>query len=285
MVNLTHSIKIFDNGSVETLVPSQEFYVAHMSTWDETKSSAVHNYVGKSRPTLNKAPLLRKDGSILAGLPDVYRYRGINGNTEPEYIDLTRDHQHYLLYQNITKYKQVQWSESEYEAWFNGGGVEVTWAAKQMSSALTHDRSHTNFLGIDNTYNYLTGEERDGLPKFSKILTGRARLKLYNGRREIKNIPGVGACIAFHAINASQDLWRWNWWDNPELFDRPCITGREVRFTSKGSPYIFRDDLHYPYDDFGGSLIFPLWLPNTDKGFVLETLTYPLNGSLDKFSG
>lgn len=254
-----------DDGTITTLKPATEAaYLIHKSTWDEVR---------KSRPTLNNSPLLRPGtDKILAGLPDVYRYRGINGNKEAEYIDLTKDRQHYLLYLNITRYKRVQWTKAEYEAWFNKGGAEVIWAAKQMTSALTHDRSHTNFLGIDNTYNYLTGEEREGLPKFAKIITGWARLRLYNGKREIKNIPGVGACIAFHCIDASQDLWRWNWWNNPELFDRPCITGREVRF-EKGAPYIFRDDLHYPYDDFGGSLIFPLWLPNSDKGFVLETLT------------
>jgi hypothetical protein len=267
------------SGKVTTLRPaSQSGYIVHKSTWDELK---------KSRPTKNGAPLIRPGtNKILAGLPDVYRYRGINGNTEPEHIELTFDRQHYLLYLNITKYKNVRWHKSEYFAWFNLQNAEVTWAANQMSSALTHDRSHTNFQGIDTCQNFLTGElDRDGLPKFSKILTGRARLKLYNGIREIKNIPGVGACIAFQAINASADLWRWNWWDNPELFDRPCITGRDVRFDSKGSPYIYRDDLHYPYDDFDGRLIFPFWLPNSDKGFVLESLTYPLGGqSLDKFS-
>lgn len=286
MDSLTHNIKIFSDGSVSTVEAQPEpVYVVHVSTWDETRRSAQYNFTGKSRPTLNKAPLLRPNGKILAGLPDVYRYRGIKGNTEPEYIELSKDRQHYLLYLNITKYKNVKWTKAEYEAWFNSQTEEVKWAAKQMSSALTFDRSHTNFLGIDNTYNYLTGEEREGLPKFAKIVTGRARLKLYNGKRELRNIAGVGTCIAFHCINASQDLWQWNWWENPELFDRPCITGREVKFTSQGSPYIVRDDLHYPYDDFGGLLIFPLWLPNTDKGFVLETLTYPLTGSLDKFAG
>lgn len=265
MANLSRTINVLSDGSLLTRTPNQlSGYVIHKSTYDEIR---------KSRPTKNNAPLLRKDGSILAGLPDVYRYRGIFGNTEPEYIDLTRDRQHYLLYINVTKYKNVRWSKQEYYAWFDAGGAEVKLASNQMSSALTHDRSHTNFLGIDNTYNYLTGEERDGLPKFAKIVTGRARLKLYGGKREIRNIPGVGACIAFHCINASDDLWKINWWNNPELFDMPCITGRDVRFDSKKAPYIFRDDLHYPYDDFGGSLIFPLWLPNTDKGFVLESLT------------
>jgi hypothetical protein len=261
-----------------------EPYVVHFSTWDE---ESAKNGKGKSRPTRDGAPLMRpgKD-KILGGLPDVYRYRGINGNKEPEYIELTQDRQHYLLYINITKYLDVRWTKQEYYSWFNTKSALVKWAAKQMSSALTHDRSHTNFLGINNSKNYLTGDlDREGLPKFSKIVTGRARLKLYNGKREIKNIPGVGACIAFHALNASGDVWKFNWWDNPELFDRPCITGRDVRFDSKGSPYIYRDDLHYPYDDFSKSLIFPMWLPNTDKGFVLETLTRPLlsGESLDKF--
>lgn len=253
-------------------------YVVHKSTWDEVR---------KSRPTLNGAPLLRPGtNKVLAGLPDVYRYRGAQGNKEPEYIELTQDRQHYLLYLNITKYKNARWTKQQYFQWFNSQTAEVKWAAKQMSSALTFDRSHTNFLGIDNTKNYLMGElDREGLPKFSKIITGRARLKLYNGQREIRSIPGVGACIAFHAIDASKDLWKWNWWENPELFDRPCITGREVRFDAKSAPYIHRDDLHYSYDDFNGSLIFPLWLPNSDKGFVLETLTRPLLvwESLDKF--
>ncbi len=258
---------------------SNSGYIVHDSTWDEVR---------KSRPTRDGAPLIRPGtNKILAGLPDVYRYRGINGNKEPEYIELNQDRQHYLLYLNITKYKNVHWYKSEYYAWFNLQNAEFKWAARELTGALTHDRSHTNFMGMDNCQNFLTGElDREGLPKFAKILTGRARLKLYNGVREIKSIPGIGSCIAFHAINASQDLWRWNWWDNPELFDRPCITGRDVRFDAKGSPYIFRDDLHYPYGHFSSRLIFPLWLPNTDKGFVLESLTRPLFNleSLDKFA-
>lgn len=266
MANLSKTINVLSDGSVLTRTPSAlSGIVIHKSTWDE---------IQKSRPTKNGAPLLRPGtNKVLAGLPDVYRYRGINGNTEPEFIELNKDRQHYLLYINITRYKDVRWTKEEYFRWFNAGGAEVTWAAKQMTSALTHDRSHTNFLGIDNTYNYLTGEAREGLPKFAKILTGRARLKLYNGQREIRSIAGVGACIAFHAINASLDLWSYNWWTNPELFDMPCITGREVRFDTSGKPYIYRDDLHYPYDDFKYQLIFPIWLPNSDKGFVLESLT------------
>lgn len=249
-------------------------FLIHKSTWDEVK---------KSRPTLNKAPLLRPGtDKILAGLPDVYRYRGIQGNKEAEYIELTQDRQHYLLYINITRYKNVRWSKAEYYDWFNNGG-DVVWAARQLTGALAHDRSHTNFMGMDNCANYLLGEMREGLPKFAKIITGRARLFLYDGKREIKTIPGIGACVAFHAINASQDLWRWNWWNNPELFDEPCITGREVLFDSKGSPFINRDDLHYPYTTFGGKLIFPKWLPNSDKAFVLEDLTMPGAGSVWKF--
>ncbi len=259
------------------LAPTLGAFVVHDSTWDEVR---------KSRPTLNGAPLLRPGtDKILAGLPDVYRYRGELGNKEPEYIELTKERQHYLLYINVTKYKNVRWTKEQYYQWFNTG-VGVSGFAQSLTGDLTHDRSHTNFMGMDNCKNYLTGEtNREGLPKFSKILTGRARLRLYNDKREIKTIPGVGACIAFHAINASQDLWRWNWWNNPELFDRPCITGRDVRFDSKGKPYIYRDDLHYPYGTFKGGLIFPLWLPNSDKGFVLETLTRPLLDweSLDKF--
>lgn len=241
-------------------------YVVHKSTWDEK---------GMSRATLNDAPLIRPGSNkVLAGLPDVYRYRGINGNKESEFIDLTQDRQHWLLHQNITRYKRVQWTKAEYFAWFNSASPEVNWAARQLTGALTRDRSHSNFLGMDNCKNYLTGEiDRDGLPKMMKILTGWARLRLYEDGREIWNIAGVGRCIAFHAINASLDLWSVNWWTSPWLFDRPCITGREVRFDAKGSPYIHRDDLHYPYEFFGGSLIFPIWLPNTDKGFVLETLT------------
>jgi len=271
----------FDGTQVEyeeKYTPINTGYIVHDSTWDEVK---------KSRPTLNGAPLLRPGtDKILAGLPDVYRYRGINGNKEPEHIELYSDRQHYLLYLNITKYKNVHWHKSEYFAWFYLKNAEVKWAARELTGALTHDRSHTNALGMDNCQNFLTGDlDREGLPKFSKILTGRARLKLYNGVREIKTIPGVGACVAFHAINASKDLWQWNWWDNPELFDRPCITGREVRFNT-GTPYIYRDDLHYPYDHFSGRLIFPLWLPNSDKGFVLEALTRPMlsSESMDKFS-
>lgn len=260
-------------GGVVAEYQSGSPFLIHKSTWDEVK---------KSRPTLNNAPLLRPGtNKILAGLPDVYRYRG--EYKEPEYIDLTQDRQHYLLYINITRHKNVRWSKAEYFGWYNLGGAEVVWAARQLTGALTHDRSHTNFMGMDNCYNYLLKEPREGLPKFAKIITGRARLFLYNGQREIRNIPGVGACIAFHAINASQDLWRWNWWNNPELFDEPCITGREVLFDSKGSPFINRDDLHYPYTTFGGKLIFPKWLPNSDKAFVLEDLTIPGTGSVWKF--
>lgn len=258
--------------------PKESPFVVHFSTWDEVR---------KSRPTLNNAPLLRPGTTkILAGLPDVYRYRGIKGNTEPEHIELNKDRQHYLLYINITRYLGVHWTKDEYYKWFNAG-KNVSGYAMALSSDLTHDRSHTNALGMDNCTNYLTGEIREGLPKFSKILTGRARLKLYNGKREIKTIAGVGRCIAFHCIDASKDLWRWNWWNNPELFDKPCITGREVRFDARDNhPYIFRDDLHYPYGTFERKLIFPLWLPNSDKGFVLEALTRPMLPfeSMDKFA-
>lgn len=259
----------FGDTLVEYKVAPQELpFVVHLSTYDEVK---------KSRPTLNNAPLLRPGtNKILAGLPDVYRYRGIAGNKEPEYIELTKDRQHYLLYINVTRYLNVRWSKDEYYKWFNAG-VNVSGYAQTLTGTLTHDRSHTNFMGMDNCHNYLLGNDLDGLPKFSKILTGRARLKLYNGKREIKTIPGVGMCIAFHCIDASRDLWQWNWWDHPELFDEPCITGREVRFDKKdGHPFIWRDDLHYPYGAFGNKLIFPMWLPNSNKGFVLESLTRPL---------
>lgn len=222
----------------------------------------------KSRPTHKKDPLW------VTGLPDVWNHQEMSGTPAPDYITMTEDIQHWFLYLNITRFKNVRWTKSEYFKWFEAGGKEVEWAAQELSRALKDDRSHTNKWGMNNAKNYLTKEtNREGLPQFMKIITGWARLKLYNGKLEFRNVAGVGKCVAFHAVNASKDLWQYNSHDHYYLLDEPFVTSREIRTTPKSQPYIHRDYLHHDYGNFSGKLVFPYILPNSDKSFYLYDWT------------
>lgn len=228
---------------------------------------------GKSRPTHKGDPLWVK------GLPDVFNHQEMSGTDDPDYIPLTENLQHWFLFLNITRFKGVKWTKKQYYEWFNTGSAEVVWAAKELSRALADDRSHTNKWGMNNAKNFLTKEtNREGLPQFMKIITGWCRLKLYNGKLELRNVAGVGRCVAFHAIDASQDVWQFNSWEHLDRMDEPMVTAREVVPDAKGAPKILRDDLHLGYGNFGNKLIFPKLLLGSDKSYVYydwTRLPYP----------
>ncbi len=233
--------------------------------------NSMEVFSGKSRPTHKGDPLW------VTGLPDVWNHQEMSGTSAPDYITMTEDIQHWFLYLNITRYKGVKWTKAEYFSWFEAGGPEVEWAARELTRACAADRSHHNKWGMNNCKNYLTKElNRDGLPQYMKIITGGARIKLYNGKLELRNVAGVGRCVAFHAISAKSDLWQFNSTDHDYMLDEPFVTAREVSTSPKGEPYIVRDGLTYDYGNFGGKLVFPYLLPEDDKSFYLYEWTRPL---------
>lgn len=242
------------------------------SSWD---------FYGKSRPTYNGAPLKRPNGTYLAGLPDVWNITEENPNGHPSTIVMTEDRQHYLLFVNLCYFTGKVWTKDEYFAWFDDRGTPekkefVEWMVNELTGAMTDDRSHNNRDGMNNRHNYLNNTNTDqGEPLFAKLITGRARLKLPSGAEIIRNIPPHGPCIGFECIDASGDIWKYNPIERMDLFDEPCITGRQIA-ESKGGPYIVRDDLHYPYGNFNNKLVFPKWLPRSNIAFVPVGQTRPM---------
>ena len=231
------------------------------STWDLYRMS---------RPTYNEHE--RNKGNIIAhvgGLPDVWRISEKSPTGQPEFIPLNYENTHYLMRCNLEAFTGKSYSRDEYFDWYENNKDSPL--LKQLESACTKDRSHTNFYGMDNSHNWLTGERPDeDNPKFAKLITGRACVKMVmeNGMPMVRNISGVGASAAFECINASEDVWRFSPLTHNWLFDQPLITGRMVGYFPTGGAYLIRDDLHTEYPQFQGKLVFPIWMPAVDVAWI-----------------
>lgn len=241
------------------------------SSWD---------YYGMSRPTWNEFQEGKSLRATVEGLPDVWRISPKDSRNKPDRIDLNEDRQHYLLKINLEAYRGYTVTKEEYFDWFQSGegvGTMVNW----LTSSLTYYRSHANDAGMDNCANFLTGERLDGgLPKFAQLVTGwyNAKPIFENGQWMKRNIVNVGVGYGFHCINASlNDHWNYSplreWW----LFDRPLSTGRTI-IRDKAGSRIGRDDLHKPYPQFDGKLVFPVWLPRDSIAFIHTPLAEPRSG-------
>lgn len=261
---------------------------AQTANYLRVKSS--YDFYGMSRPTWNEfeKPLpLRME---VEGLPDVWRVEPRDSKGKTDRISLDEDKQHWLLKINLEMYRGEEYTRDEYFAWFKDVSTSeklrqrdlmVNW----LTSAMTKFRSHTNDFGMDNMANYLKGERLDhDKPKFAQLVTGwyTAQPVYENGQVVKRNIAGHGECYGFKCISAKEDYWQYSplreWW----FFDMPLITGR-VLGKDKSGGFIVRDDLHKPYPQFGGSLVFPVWLPQDNLAFISTGLvTLEMEGKLQK---
>lgn len=262
------------DGTVTSLYPDRlrPNYRIVKSTWDME---------GMSRITRNKVPLLQsKDRpNPIKGLPDTWHISEENPNGQPGSVILNAVRQHYLLYINFCATVGAAWTKEEYFYFIENHPDTFANMARELTSALTDDRSHTNFHGLNNERNYLLDINREEAdPLFAKLITGHARIRLKNDVETLRNVPGSGLCIAFECIDASKDYWIYNPIDHPYLFDQPLLTGRDVILT-KGGPVIVRDDLHYAYGQFDNRLVFPMWLPRTDTAWIPVAQTMPMYAS------
>lgn len=267
MVTLSKTINILSDGSVLTRSQSSNTYIRVKSSWD---------FYGKSRPTHNSNPLGvgRPDGQSqwIHGLPDVWRVRvenlKVGANIKPDTIELDSDKQNWLLKIQLDFLTQRVHTKAEYFEWI--GSTKFQSMAKDLTSACTKYRSHTNGHGMDNMANFLLGERLDmGLPKFAQLVTGRftGRAVLENGKLKIRNLSPEGQCVAVECINSKVDIWQYSpvthWW----LFDMPLITAREVQ-AGKDGLSILRDNLHLPYPQFSNLLVFPIWTYQDDVAWI-----------------
>lgn len=247
----------------------KELYFEVKSTWD------MHR---KSRPTYNEYKAGKPINIKALGLPDVYRLyirnlKFSDGKNKPDFVKLDYDHAFYLVKINAEMQEnRIFPSRVEFFSWWNSlSNSTRDYYAKQLTSACTDYRSHTNKFGLNNMYNPITGE-RAGYDnaKFAMLVTGRFIGKpiLENGNVKQRYISGVGSCVAFECINASQDYWRYSplreWW----LFDRPLSTAREIGKYPSGGLYLIRDDKHEFYAQFGEKLVFPFWLPYDSEAYI-----------------
>lgn len=258
--------------------------------WLRIKSS--YELYGKSRPTYNNVPLgLGRDSDTqtewVYGLPDVFRYRVRNllaadGSKKPDTIELDENKQHWLLKVQVDMRYGTVYSKDEYFEWFNTSPDKHEMVSL-LTSALAGDRSHTNFYGMDNSRNYLTGERMDmGLPKFSQIITGGSYVNpvLENGVPIKRNLAPEGNCVGFRCIKSSADLWSISPLTNWDLFEFPAISGRLLNYGKEGIT-IVKDNLLMPYPQFNPKLTFPLWTYADDIAWV-PAFTTIQTGSQDK---
>lgn len=252
------------NGTVNINVSNSQF-LSVVSSWD---------YYTKSRPTQNNVPLgLGRDSDLQAewvyGLPDPWRIRPRNltyssGVKKPESIELDYDRQHWLLKIQLDYQTGVIHTKDQYFQWYKEDSAQKRQMVKDLTSSLTDDRSHTNGHGMNNKRNYLTNERMsEGLPMFAQLVTGRyiGKPVMENGKPIERGLAPDGVCTGFECIKATSDIWGYSP-ANPShrhLFDLPLITGRRV-ISDKGGLRIARDDLHLPYPQFDGKLVFPVWL-------------------------
>lgn len=199
------------------------------STWDMSRMS---------RPTENEKDAGKSIIEEVLGLPDVWRLEVRNkklpsGNPKPDFVKLDHEHAHFIVKINAEIQRGEPFaSRAAYFAWWNSlPQLSRDYYIKNVTSACTHYRSHTNYYGLDNMHNPLTGERKDqDFAKFAMLVTGRwcgkAVLESSNPMR--RNITPVGDCLAFECINASGDYWQFSplveWW----LFDQPMSTAREI---------------------------------------------------------
>src|SRR5690606_10822497 len=231
----------------------------------------TYELYGMSRPTYNE----KKEGKPLnqksTGLPDVFRISPRDTKNKPDFVSMSFDLQHWMLKINLEASTGVEYTRQQYFDWFNAGGSSVNTMVNWLTSACTEYRSHTNKAGMDNSRNYLTGERYNlGEPKFAQLVTGWfTGIALTEDGEIVKRyINGIGECYAFQCINANRgDYWNYSplreWW----LFDRPLVTGRAF-ITDKSGTRISRDNIHIPYPQFNGRLVFPVMLPKDDVVFV-----------------
>lgn len=223
-------------------------------------------FYGMSRPTYNEWPhnLIRHVG----GLPDVWRISEKSQVGQPENIPLTEDRQHWLLKINLEAYTNTAYTKEEYFNWFEKNPELALYLSRQLTTALTSYRSHTNKFGMDNMWNYLLKENiGNDVPKFAKLITGWACLKLLmeEGKPKTRYVYGKTS-YAFECINASQDVWRYSPLSHPWLFDQPLVTGRTFRW--EGAWAIDRDNVHIPYGQFDDKLVFPIWMPAVNEAYI-----------------
>lgn len=248
--------------------PADGVYYEVKSTWD---------FRGMSRPTWNEnggTPIFK-----VGGLPDVWRLyvknpKLPNGKPKRDYVQMDYEHTHFMLKVNVEIQRGIVFeNRGDYFRWWNSlSATTKSWYAKELTSACTDYRSHTNKFGMNNMHNHLTGERADkDDPKFAMLVTGRARMKavLENGKIMQRNIVGVdGLAGAFECINASGDYWSEsplkNWWK----FDYPMSTARDMVKDLTGGVRIVRDDKHELYPQFGGKLVFPIWLPYDEVAWL-----------------
>lgn len=279
MVTLSKEINILSDGSVLTRSQSNSIYIKVKSSWD---------FYGKSRPTQNNNPLgVGRPSDLVTtwihGLPDVWRVRVENLKSgtklKPDTIELDYDKQHWLLKIQLDFLTQKVHTKAEYFEWV--GGTQFLSMARELTSACTKYRSHTNGQGMDNMANFLLGERLElGLPKFAQLVTGRFTGKaiLENGKPKVRNLSPEGQCVAVECVNSKVDIWQFSpvshWW----LFDMPLITAREVQ-AGKDGLSILRDNLHLPYPQFSNLLVFPIWTYQDDVAWVPlnQTTQVPIN--------
>lgn len=257
MATQSKIINILSDGSVVTRSQPKDTFIKIKSSWD---------FYGMSRPTKNNNPLGvgRPDGatSWIHGLPDVWRFRVENlrygSSLKSDAVELTYELQHWLLKIQLDFRLQRVHTREEYSVFTKS--PQFIPMARELTSACTKYRSHTNNHGLDNKANFLLGERLDvGLPKFGQLVTGwfTGKALLETGKPKIRNLSPEGQCVAVECINSRADFWQYSpvthWW----LFDMPLITAREVQ-DSKGGLSILRDNLHLPYPQFSNLLVFPI---------------------------
>jgi len=273
MVTLSKTINILSDGSVLTRTPASGQFLQVKSSWD---------FYTKSRPTHNNNPLGvgRPDDTVstwIHGLPDVWRVRAeslkIGSQLKPDAIELNSDKQHWLLKIQWDFVTQVAHTKAEYMAWTKTS--QFLPMARELTSACTKYRSHTNGYGMDNMANYLLGERLDmGLPKFAQLVTGRftGKAVLENSKPKVRNLAPEGQCVAVECIDSTTDIWQYSpithWW----LFDMPLITAREVQAGKEGLS-ILRDFLHLPYPQFSNLLVFPIWMYKDSVAWIPKVQT------------
>jgi hypothetical protein len=232
------------------------------SSWD---------FYGRSRPThLEKTEEALPFRPSVTGLPDVWRIRPQTMTGKPDFVSLDANKQHYICKINL----EMQWgryvSKDEYYSWFNSNGQGKAAMLSWMEGGFNHYRAYTNFFGMDNMANHLTGERLNmDNPKFAHLITGRAVMKpvLENGGLTKRNLMSGVPFVAFECIRASDDVWQYSPFTHRWLFEQPLSTGRQIGYDKSGA-YIVRDDLHIPFPQFGGKMIVPIWLPLDNVAWI-----------------
>ena len=229
MVNLSHSIQIFSDGSISSK-KGGVYHIVKLDYEQEWSNLEFKNYKNSSRPTRNNVPYSDTLPSSM-GLPATARFMD---DTPVKFFKELQFYVHGLCSENS------QQSET-----LNKKDFQSMWRDNAWMS---------NFAGTRTRADYING---NGLPpeiQLQPMACGGSLLKVV-GEATIRQVP----CWLVEAINPNINFKSYHPNSHPHLFFRPTISVRKWIKDVKGNVVEKQEWYSQPFHDYGENSVVPVF--------------------------